>query len=83
MPWKLKMLDSFRFLTIFAAALAAWIVFMWLTLTAVSASEHRPSERATVPAAPAPDLGDPPLPISALGARWLPNAAHAREGGAA
>ena len=70
-------MDSFRFLTIFAAALAAWIVIMWLTLAAVSASETRQSDRTQAPAAPASAVGDPAPPISAgmVGGRWKFDAA--------
>ena len=62
MPWKLKMVDSFRFLTIFAIALAAWIVLMWLTLAAVSASEAIQGDQTHAPVAPAPAVDEPPSP---------------------
>jgi hypothetical protein len=85
MRWKSKMY-AFRFLTIFAAAIAAWMVFMWFTLAAVSASERHQSDQSRRPATPASAVQDPPLPISAgtFGARWkLDAATPTREGGAA
>ena len=85
MRWKSKMY-AFRFLTIFAAAVAAWMVLMWFTLAAVSASEERQSDQTRRPAAPASAVDNPALPISAstFGARWkLDAATPMREGGAA
>ena len=85
MRWKSKM-HAFRFLTIFAAAVAAWMVFMWFTLAAVSASEELQSDQMRRPAAPASAVDDPALPISAgtFGARWKLDAATPMpEGGAA
>ena len=85
MRWKSKMY-AFRFLTIFAAAVAAWMVLMWFTLAAVSASEERQNDQTRRPAAPASAVDNPALPISAgtFGARWkLDAATPMREGGAA
>ena len=73
MRWKSNM-HAFRFLTIFAAAIAAWMVFMWFTLAAVSASEGRSSDQTlapSVPAVPPSSADEPALPAEAIGAGWI------------
>lgn len=80
-------MHALRFLTVFAAAIAAWMVLMWFALDAVGASEDGARPRIRVPAAPASSVDEPALPIAAaaLGARGLLDACRhpAWQGGAA
>jgi hypothetical protein len=58
-------MNEVRFLTIFAAAIAGWIVIMWLTLSALNAAQQNeggasdklPSPAATVDTPAAPPAG--------------------------
>lgn len=85
-------MDSMRFLTIFAVAIAGWIVIMWLTLSALDAAQHADGGHTDTPAAPAATVDAPARPTGnadSLGAGLTPyagrHAAHlcARAGGVA
>jgi hypothetical protein len=54
-------MNEIRFVTIFAAAIAGWIVIMWLTLSAVDAAQ-RDGAWADKPSAPAATVDAPATP---------------------
>ena len=54
-------MNEVRFVTILAAAIAGWIVIMWLTLSAMNAAQQGDGGRADT-AAPAATVDVPALP---------------------
>lgn len=68
-------MNEIRFLSIFAAAIAGWIVIMWLTLSAVSAAQQADGAEADKPSAPAASVDAPAIPpadADPQGARLTP-----------